>query len=400
MAAAPPTSRTGAGPPRSLVAACFLSNFDRFTVGPVLVAVAAGLKVPLAATVAVASGYAIAYGLSQPVWGMLSDRFGRVRILYGALVAAGITGLLSALMPGLWALVVVRTVAGAFFGAIIPTSLTYIGDMIPLARRQAALTDLAAVVGVGTALAALFAGVVVNLAGWRFVFASPAAAGLIMALVVRRLPEPSGSRPIPGDTQDARAPRQGPPLMTVLRERWAYVVMALAFLEGAVLLGCLPFLAPALQHGGVSAAQAGAVAGLYGVGIIVFTRVVKRLTTRRPAWSLLAVGGVTMSSGHLLAAAGQTIAAIAVTGVLLGAGWAFMHSTLQTWATSVVPEARGTGVAMFGASLFAGSALASALGGPLAGSGRYGLLFAAAAMTTIPLTAAAVLTRRRYTPRG
>src|SRR4051812_32074519 len=82
MAAVAQASRTGlTAPPRTLVAACFLSNFDRFPIGPVLIAVAAGLHVRLSATAAVASGYAIAYGLSQPMWGMLSDRFGRLPIL-------------------------------------------------------------------------------------------------------------------------------------------------------------------------------------------------------------------------------------------------------------------------------------------------------------------------------
>lgn len=391
MAAAASAPFSTAGPPRSLVAACFLSNFDRFTVGPVLFAVATALQVRLAAAAAVASGYAIAYGLSQPVWGMLSDRFGRVRILYGSLIAAAVAGLLSALMPTLWPLVIVRTLAGASFGAIVPTALTYIGDTIPMTRRQGALSDLMSVLGIGTALATAFGGVIAHVAGWRLVFALPAAAAVVVAVVLRRLPEPSG-RPTPR--------HRGPaPLVRVLHERWAYVVMGLGFLEGAVLLGSLTFLAPALQDTGLSAARAGAIAGLYGVGILVFTRVVKRLTNRRPAWALFATGGLLMGGGHVLTAVHQTVAAIAVTGVLLGAGWAFMHSTLQTWATSVVPEARGTGVAMFAAALFVGSAVATALGGPLADDGNYGPLFAAAAMTTIPLTAAGVLARRRYTPR-
>jgi predicted MFS family arabinose efflux permease len=393
MAAAPPAQIAGAATPRTLVAACFLSNFDRFTIGPVLFAVAAGLHVRLAATAAVASGYALAYGLSQPLWGMLSDRFGRVRILRGALIAAALTGLLSALMPTLLPLIVVRTVAGACFGAIVPTALTYIGDTTPVTRRQGALSDVMSVLGIGTALAATFGGVVAQLAGWRLVFALPAGAAAVVAVLLRKLPEPARLPPPSGG-------RPRPPLVMVLRERWAYVVMGLGFVEGGVLLGCLTFLAPALQAGGLSTARAGAIAGLYGVGILVFTRVVKRVANRRPAWALFAVGGLFMGVGYLLAAAGQQIATIAVTGVLLGAGWAFMHSTLQTWATTVVPEARGTGVAMFAAALFVGSAVASALAGPLADGGDYGLLFGAAALMTIPLTAVGVIARSRYTPRG
>jgi predicted MFS family arabinose efflux permease len=392
MAAAAPASPTGpTAAPRSLVAACFLSNFDRFTVGPVLIAVATGLQVRLSATVAVASGYAVAYGLSQPIWGILSDRFGRLPILRGALFAAALAGVVSALMPTLWPLIVIRTVTGGFFGAVVPASLTYIGDTIPVSRRQGALSDLMSALGVGTAIAMVFSGVVTQFAGWRPVFALPAAAAGVVALLLRRLPEP------PRFATPAKRRR---PLLTVLSERWSYVVMVLGLLEGGVLLGCLPFLPPALQAHGLSAARAGAVVGLYGVGILVFTRMVKRLTPRRPAWALRVVGGVTMGVGYLVAADRQTIPAIAMTAVLLGAGWAFMHSTLQTWATTVAPEARGTGVAMFAAALFVGSAVGSALAGPLAQDGRFGLLFGAAALTMIPLTVLAALTRRRYTPRG
>ena len=62
-----------------------------------------------------------------------------------------------------------------------------------------------------------------------------------------------------------------------------------------------------------------------------------------------------------------------VAAVLLGLAWAAMHSSLQTWATEVLPEARATVVSLFAGSLFVGSALAAVV---VAGPGRRRALLA------------------------
>ena len=51
--------------------------------------------------------------------------------------------------------------------------------------------------------------------------------------------------------------------------------------------------------------------------------------------------------------------------ILFGLAWTSMHSSLQTWATEVLPEARATVVSLFAGSLFVGSALAAVVGGRL-----------------------------------
>jgi MFS family permease len=82
--------------------------------------------------------------------------------------------------------------------------------------------------------------------------------------------------------------------------------------------------------------------------------------------------------------------------VLLGLGWAAMHSTLQTWATQVLPSARATVVSLFAGSLFAGSAVASALVAGAAGAGRFGLVFLGFAAVTVPLGVSAAVARARW----
>ena len=81
---------------------------------------------------------------------------------------------------------------------------------------------------------------------------------------------------------------------------------------------------------------------------------------------------------------------------LLGAGWAFMHTTLQTWATDVVPHARAAAVALFATVLFSGSAAGTFVGGQLIAGGEYSLLFVVMLSLGVPLVAAAWLGRRRY----
>lgn len=373
-------------PPFMLAASSFVSTFDRFAVAPILVLIGLGLHAPLVATVTAASGYYLAYGLSQPLWGVLSDRYGRIRLMRGALIGAAVTGVASALAPGLTALIVARILTGAFFGAIIPTSLTYVGDTVAPTVRQRALTDLMAASAIGTALATAFGGAIGHLAGWRAVFAVPAVCAVVCSVALRGLPEP-----VHAAVGGMRAH-----IGTVLRRRWALLVFGFGFVEGAVLLGTMTFLASALEHHGVGAAVAGLATAAYGVGVGVLTRLVKALAKRVAVWWLIAAGGLQLGAGYLIVALHVSTATVVVTALLLGGGWAFMHSSIQTWATSVAPEARGTAVSFFAAALFIGSALAAAAAGPLADQQRYGLIFGIAAAVTLPLTLAATLTRRRY----
>ncbi|WP_185993935.1 hypothetical protein [Streptomyces benahoarensis] len=111
---------------------------------------------------------------------------------------------------------------------------------------------------------------------------------------------------------------------------------------------------------------------------------------------LIVVGGVQMAVAFGIAAASRSVPALVGCALLLGGGWSFMHSTIQSWATALSPAARATGVTMFGPALHAGSALASALAaGPAQHQAHRGM-FLTAAVLTVPLTAAAAVSRARY----
>lgn len=375
-----------AEPPLWLSVAAFASSFDRFVVGPLLVVVATDLDASLHQTVGIASGYFLAYGLFQPLWGVLSDRLGRVRVMRGTLAAAALSGVLSALAPSLTVLVVARVLAGAFFGAIVPTSLTYVGDTVPEAHRQRALSDLMAVIAVGTAVATAVAGGVAQWVGWRPVFVVPAVVALVCAVGLRALPEPSA----------VTVAGVGPTIRLALANRWVLVVGLLAFVEGGLVLGVLTLFAPALQSQGVDAATAGLATAAYGGSVIVASRAVKALAARFSRLTMMGIGGAALAVGYGALATYLSVAAVVLAALLLGITWAFLHSSLQTWATSVVPRARGTGVALFATCLFVGSSVGATAAGPLAERGHWSLLFALAAGTGVALAVAAAQAYRVY----
>jgi predicted MFS family arabinose efflux permease len=92
----------------------------------------------------------------------------------------------------------------------------------------------------------------------------------------------------------------------------------------------------------------------------------------------------------------QSLVVVSVAAVFIGGGFAFMHSTLQTWATEVVPESRATVISLFAAALFTGSGFAALAAAPLAEAGSFDLLFALAACVAVPLGLFASLARRLY----
>jgi predicted MFS family arabinose efflux permease len=382
-------SRESSEGPRLLQLAAFFSSFDRFVVAPMLVTIAASLQVSLTEVAATASLYYLFYGLMQPVWGMVSDRLGRVRVMRLSLLGVAVAGVLSALAPNLTVLIAARAFAGGLFAAVIPASLVYIGETVGMGSRQKALADLMAASAVGTALATVLGGVAAYLDGWRIAFAAPALAGAALAVMLLRLPEPKAF---------SEQKRAGPLVQAgrVLVQPWALVVVVIALVEGAVILGFLTFLAPSLESVGFSPAVAGMAVGLYGLAVLGWTRAVKLVANHLGASALILIGASMLMLGYASGAVGPSLASVSAAAVLVGGGFAFMHSTLQTWATEVVPEARATVISLFAAALFAGSAVATMAAAPLAETGSFNVLFALGAMTAVPLGLIAGLARHRY----
>jgi predicted MFS family arabinose efflux permease len=377
-------------PLRLLQATSFVSTMDRFAMPPMLIVMAHALGVPLSAVVHTASLYFLTYGLMQPVWGVVSDRLGRVRTLRVTLVAAALATGASAAVTDVTQLGIARALAGAAFSAAIPASLIYVGDTVSGARRQTEVTNLMVGVALGTALASAGAGVLAVAAGWRVAFLISASCALILVFLLRGLPEPVTDRP----TESVLAP-----VGRLLRSRSALLVLLLAFIEGGVLLGALTLLPPAIESTGVSAALAGAITAVYGFAVLVFARVAGALSRRWPTWWLIGVGAAAAVAACAVAAVSQQAWVAAGVAILIGVAWAAMHSSLQTWATEVLPSARATVVSGFAGALFAGSALSSALVAGPAEAGHYGTAFAGLAITAVPLGVLATVARARWQVR-
>lgn len=368
------------------MAASATSSFDRFVTGPVLLTVAAAFGVGLSAAAAVASWYYLLYGVSQPLWGLCSDRVGRVRTMRLALTAAAVAGGLAVVAPSLLTLVLARSVAGAAMGAVVPTCLVYVGDAVPFARRQHTVTDLNAATATGITVATALGGVLAATVSWRAAFAVPAVGAGLLAVALGRLPEPA--RPEVAQTG----------LATVLRDRWGRRVLALTLVEGACLLGLLTYLAPALESTGRTATTAGLVVALYGVGLLLASRVVKRRIGRTAPGVLIGFGTAALVLAYSVVALDQGPVAVGAAGLLVGTGWAAMHSTMQAWATEAVPAARAAMVSLFAGVLFLGSGLATGLLAPLAGDHRWGAMFGGAALLAASFGVVAAVSRSRFRP--
>ncbi|QIP86115.1 MFS transporter [Streptomyces sp. Tu 2975] len=142
------------------------------------------------------SGYLLAVTVTLPVYGKLSDTFGRKPVLIAGIILFLLGSLLCAVAWNMAALIAFRVVQGLGGGALQGTVQTIAADLYPLKERpkiQARLSTVWATAAVaGPAVGGLLAGY----ADWRWIFLINLPVGAVaLLLVARYFVEPA--RPAP-----------------------------------------------------------------------------------------------------------------------------------------------------------------------------------------------------------
>lgn len=306
--------------------------------------------------------FAVAYGVSQLLFGPLGDRYGKARVMCAALFACALASLACALAPGFDALVRLRVLWGMAAAGVIPLAIAWIGDAVHYEQRQATLARLLMGTLSGMAAGQLAGGLFADTPlGWRGAFAALCAGYVVVSvLLLVRLRHIPSAPPLRGNGRFAFVTQLG----SVLAIPWARIVIATVFAEGLLLLGPLAFLPTYLhQRFGLALSTASALIALYAVGGLFYAMVAAHVVRRFGERRMVFTGGIVMGLGFL-AWWGSPVAWLAApVALVVGFGTYLVHNTLQTNATQMAPSMRGTAMALFAFALFNGQAIGVSLAG-------------------------------------
>ncbi|WP_233191231.1 MULTISPECIES: MDR family MFS transporter [Cryobacterium] len=185
-----------------LMAGMFLSALDQTIVGTSMRTIADDLD-GMALQAWVTTAYLIVSCISTPIYGKLSDIFGRRPLFLIAITIFLIGSLLAGLANSMYELAIFRAIQGLGAGGLMALPLTIMGDMLAPRERAKYQGYFLAVFGVSSVIGPLIGGVlsgsdtILGITGWRWVFLINLPIGIIaLAIVLKFLHVPHFARPV------------------------------------------------------------------------------------------------------------------------------------------------------------------------------------------------------------
>jgi EmrB/QacA subfamily drug resistance transporter len=145
------------------------------------------------------SGFLLTSTVTMPLWGRLSDLFGRRRVFLLGLTIFLVGSALSGLAQNMTELIGFRMLQGLGAGSLMTIGMTIIGELFTLERRAKMQGYISGVWGVASLCGPLIGGLLTDHASWRWVFYINLPFGAVaMALIATGLVDRprDGRRPV------------------------------------------------------------------------------------------------------------------------------------------------------------------------------------------------------------
>jgi MFS family permease len=221
------------------------------------------LHVPDAASGLLMSGFIVVYTLTSPLFGYFGDRGRRTHIVAAGIALWSLATGMAGMARNFATLLVARSAVGVGEAAYMTISPAILADSFPRSARGRVFAIFNAATPIGAALGYILGGLVGQHFGWRAAFYVAGFPGLLLALLMWRLPDPArGAKEDPSDEPagHAAAPMPTDPRVAYreLGHNRTFVLTVAGYAAYTFALGALAFWAPAFleRERGVPAGDA------------------------------------------------------------------------------------------------------------------------------------------------
>ena len=370
----------------------FWCNGDNYVAAPLIVEIAKEFHLDIGTAALPVSAYMLPFGLFTLLFGPLADRYGKAKVINLAAFGSAIFCGLGALAGNIVSLSLIRAVSGAFAAAILPVTMSLIGDSFghdPKAMQNA-LGQVLGMAFMGGAAGTAIGGGLAFLGSWRLVYLVYGAAGLLLAFIMwktlEKKPGTVSSLNISKAYQDAFA--NADLLKTV----------SIIFLMGFSVFGSFTYTGKFVQmRTGFNILWIGLILTCFGLAAVLGGRRAGACRQKMGNRVLLLAGGIALISWAAMGVwHSATLISLSLAG--FGLGFIVIQSTLISTAQQLLPKRRGTAMSLASFNMFVGGGLGTLINGHILAGWGFGPVFVIAGGLIFLAGVIANLLLRRLSP--
>ncbi|EPY7702917.1 MFS transporter [Bacillus paranthracis] len=373
---------------RILAIVAFFVGLDSLLVAPLLPVITETISIPDGSGGLLITIYALCYGITAPVFGMMSDRVGRKRMIIIGFIIFSISTFCTGLAKNFEILLLFRGLTGLSGAMIMPSIFALVGDKVTYESRGKAMgTIMGAMIG-STVIGVPIGAILSEIGNWQWTFYSIGLLTLFLTLLINHILRNEKERE---DVHVSLTETVDAPLkMTVVNISVLFALLA-TFLWTIGLHGMFSYIGVYYENNfGISVGKIGIVIFLAGVGSVAGNILGGKLADKIGKKSVIVIASIVSSiSVMLFSLSTENLVIAIIVHIIWSLFIGFGQASLTALISELKPAVRGTVMALNSSAMYIGMTIASGVASLAISNGfpffSLGTICAIASLLVLPI---------------